>query len=273
MHHVSQPVALRHERLYAYRSHHLRSARTIDLLLPPEALGSPSHVLLLNDGQELRSLRVAETLSALIGAGQVGALAVVAIHASDDRLREYGVAGIPDYQGRGNRADAYSAFVCEELLPDLSVRYQLPTQPVQRTMAGLSLGGLMAFDLAWMHPEIFGAAAVFSGSFWWRSDDSSVAAKIASRIAHQRVRSAAQRPPIRIWLQAGTADETNDRDGDGVIDSIQDTRDLVAALIRRGFHFDQDLIYREIPGGRHEPATWAELLPEVLIWAADSPRQ
>jgi enterochelin esterase-like enzyme len=137
-------------------------------------------------------------------------------------------------------------------------------------MVGLSLGGLMAFDLAWMHPELFGAAAVFSGSFWWRSDDSSVAAKIASRIAHQRVRTTTQRPPIRVWLQAGTEDETNDRDGDGVIDSIQDTRDLAAALIRHGFQIDQDLIYREIPGGRHEPTTWAALLPEVLIWAARS---
>jgi enterochelin esterase-like enzyme len=265
------PVPLRHERIESFPSRYLGTTRPIDVLLP---LGydQRSHerfgLLILNDGQELAALHLPTTLTHLQSEQRIAPLVVVAVHATRDRLIEYGTLGTPNCYGQGARAGGYRAFLRDELLPWLHARYRLSEGPATTAIAGLSLGGLAAFDLAWTHPEIFGAVGVLSGSFWWRSDNTSVATKIASRIMHRKIREAATNPPIRAWLQAGTHDETSDRDGDGVIDAIQDTTELIDAMVARGYTRGLDLAYREVPGGRHEPATWARVLPEFLLWLA-----
>jgi predicted alpha/beta superfamily hydrolase len=129
------------------------------------------------------------------------------------------------------------------------------------------MGGLCAFDSAWRRPQVFGLAGVFSGSLWWRADNSSVAAQQASRLVHRQVRLSPGKPPLRLWFEAGTRDEAADRDGDGVIDAIQDTRELIAELEGKGFAPGGDLTYHEIEGGEHHESTWARALPEFLRWA------
>ena len=107
---------------------------------------------------------------------------------------------------------------------------------------------------------------MFSGSFWWRSNDSTVATKQASRIMHAQVRGTARAPKLRIWLEAGKRDEQDDRDGNGVIDAIQDTRELMDAIATKGFREGREMTYFEVDGG-HDPATWGNALPEFLRWA------
>ncbi|MEJ7666534.1 MAG: hypothetical protein WKG07_46960 [Hymenobacter sp.] len=51
---------------------------------------------------------------------------------------------------------------------------------------------------------------------------------------HSLVAARLARPGQQFWLQAGTHDETNDRNGNGVIDAIDDTLDLLAALAGQG---------------------------------------
>lgn len=69
------------------------------------------------------------------------------------------------------------------------------------------------------------------------------------------------------WFEAGTRDETDDRDENGVIDAIQDTTELVAELEKCGFERGSNLKQVEIPGGEHNEATWAGALPRFLDWA------
>jgi len=85
---------------------------------------------------------------------------------------------------------------------------------------------------------------------------------------HQRVRATPTRPAVRLWFEAGTADETADRDGNGVIDAIQDTTELLDELRAKGFRDGVDLAYREVIGGEHHESTWARVLPEFLDWLA-----
>jgi iron(III)-enterobactin esterase len=264
------PQPFLRQSIAAYRSGYLANPRTIELFLPPEyTLPQPPrlNLLILNDGQESDALGLPATLAALHHARQIAPLAVVAIHATQDRMLEYGTTGVANAFGQGRLADAYTRFLTTELLPDIQQRLPLLGGPAATAVAGFSLGGLMAFDLAWVHPELFGRVGVFSGSFWWRTDNGSTRARVLSRIAHRKVRSAPTLPAIRAWLQAGTADEESDRDGDGVIDAIQDTRELIDAMAERGYHRGRDLVYREIAGGRHDCATWAQVLPEFLVWA------
>jgi enterochelin esterase-like enzyme len=257
------------ERIDAFPSRYLGTTRPVDILLP---LGYAQHpterfrLLILNDGQELAALGLPATLARLQAERRIAPLLVVAVHATRDRLVEYGTIGMANGYRQGARAGGYRAFLREELLPEITRRYRVLGGPEHTAIAGLSLGGLAAFDLAWTHPELFGAVGVFSGSFWWRTDNSSVAAKVATRIMHRKVREATPLPQIRAWLQAGTHDETSDRDGDGVIDAIQDTTELVEAMVMRGYHRGHNVVYREVLGGRHEPATWARVMPEFLAW-------
>lgn len=258
------------DRIPSFSSRHLGNSRPIQVLLPPGYLSDGAArypVLYLNDGQDLEALKVRPTLERLYAARALAPLIVVGVHATADRLNEYGTVGVLNAQGKGARAGAYRDFLLCELLPAIEDRYRTLAGPEHTAIAGASLGGLSAFDTAWARPDRFGAVGVFSGSFWWRTDDGSVRAKQRSRIMHRAVRATSRRPRLRMWFQAGTEDETSDRDGNGVIDAIQDTTELMDELARKGYRRGLDMVYVEVQGGRHDQATWAAALPDFLTWA------
>lgn len=250
--------------LDSYPSAVLGTSRTIKLLLPDPLPEGLLPVLVVNDGQEAGGLRFAATLDREWEAGSLAPFAVVLVSATGDRLREYGVPGVPDYQNRGDRADLYAAFLKTELLPDLEARY--PLDPSNRTVLGFSLGGLSAFSLAWSDPELFRNAGVMSGSFWWRDRDGGREVAQASRIVLWWAKTKPVPPGARYWFQAGTRDETSDRNNNGVIDAIEDTLDLMQVLRDLGVA-EGNLSWTLVKNGYHEPATWARVLPDFLRWA------
>ncbi|MDQ2769725.1 MAG: alpha/beta hydrolase-fold protein, partial [Bacteroidota bacterium] len=186
---------------------------------------------------------------------------------NEQRVQEYGTAGHPDYNGRGTLATAYTSFVLNELRPFAAQQYQASLDPAQAVVAGFSLGGLSALDMAWHHPEAFARAGAFSGSFWWRQKAVGAGYTPADRIMHQLVRARRAHPSHRFWLQAGTLDEKNDRNENGVIDSIEDCLDLIGELIRSGLNPYHALRYVQVEGGHHHPTTWGHVLPDFLRWA------
>ncbi|RAJ72836.1 putative esterase [Chitinophaga dinghuensis] len=220
----------------------------------------PKTLLLLNDGQEVRKMDLAGLLDNL----QLP-VAVVAIHAGSARLQEYGVASQPDYNGDGAKAGVYTTFITTVLLPALYNRFpDWKSLPV--AFAGFSLGGLSALDIVWHHPEIFSFAGVCSGSLWWRNvplgPDYSDA---NNRIMHKLIRESDYQPGLQFFFQCGTEDETADRNGNGIIDSIDDTRDLIQELLSKGYTMDKDIWYDEIAGGRHDSVTWEKALAAMLL--------
>ena len=247
--------------------------REIRVVLPSAGVTPTTPVIVALDGQMMVAWRWEETLSDLAAQGQFIQPLVIAVAAGPDRVEEYGIAGLPDYAGRGRQAEAFQKFIVERLLPALRARYGVRADRERTGIIGASLGGLAAFDLAWRHAETFGFAGIFSGSFWWRGDNSSPAAQQASRLAHRLVRETAPRTPPRFFFEAGTKDETDDRDGNGVIDAIQDTTELIGELERRGYVHGPNLRYLEISGGEHREATWAQALPGFLEWALPRSRE
>lgn len=242
--------------------------RSVQVFLPPGYADDPGtrySVLYANDGQDMGAWRLRETLARLFAEGAIQPLIAVAIPASPARLREYGIAGTPNAKGLGDEAADYVRWVLEVLKPCIDRRYRTRPGPAHTAVMGASLGGLSAFDLAWNHPGVFGMAGAFSGSFWWRSDDRTPARQQASRIAHRMVRRG-ERSSARFWFEAGAADETADRDRNGVIDAIQDVTELMDELADRGYREGHDMMYVEVNGG-HNPETWAAVLPAFLEWA------
>lgn len=252
-----------------FRSKHLHNSRPVTIYLPPCYAADTDcayKVLYVNDGQDMPAMKLPQTLSELIGRGEIEPLIVVAIHATRDRLQEYGTADIPNARGLGKKARKYAWFVLDEVMPYVNHRYRTLPGPLNTAVMGMSLGGLMAFDMAWNHPHVFGAVGVMSGSFWWRTEDADAHRRQESRIMHRRVRDTEVPGNLRVWLQAGTRDEKEDRDGDGVIDAIQDTWELMDELAAKGFRRGIDMTYVQMEGGYHNQATWGAALPHFLHW-------
>jgi enterochelin esterase-like enzyme len=236
---------------------------------PDRGVGPETSLLLINDGQELGRLGLARILEELDIQGSLAPLLCVGIHAGADRKMEYGTADRPDYQGWGKSAGLYSRFVLEELIPAVRRRYATPGFSFrEKAFAGFSLGALSAMDIVWRHPEEFAIAGLFSGSFWWRTRDKADLAydERRDRIMHDEVKNGGFYPWLKFFFECGTADEQEDRNHNGVIDSIDDTKDLIEELVRKGYSPDRDIRYLEIDGGRHDVSTWAKAMPEFLLW-------
>ena len=254
-------------RLRQFRSQFLDTPFKIDIYLPPDydASGSDQFPLVLfNDGQDLRAIRLAKTLHRLFLEEKTPTFIAVGIHAGE-RMQEYGVAGHPDYKNRGSKAGRYAKFVTTELLPYIQKNYQVETKPELVSFGGFSLGGLSALDIVWNHPHLFGSVGVFSGALWWRHSASTDDDPDAHRIIHENIAADEMRHGLRFWFQNGTRDETDDRNNNGVIDAIDDTLDLMKILKKKGQPL-ADIHYREVEGGIHHPRTWAEVMPEFLTW-------
>jgi enterochelin esterase-like enzyme len=244
----------------------------LDCFLPtaveaPDAMG----LLLINDGQDMEQLGFHAMINELYSTGQVGPLLCVGIYAGEDRKMEYGTANCLDFKGRGKKAEKYSRFVIEELIPFICNAYKVQSFK-EKSFAGFSLGGLSALDIVWNHPETFTRVGVFSGSLWWRKksieegyDENS------DRIMHCIVREGVYKPWLKFFFQTGTEDETQDRNNNGIIDSIDDTLALIDELKLKGYEMDKDIVYLELEGGKHDVPTWAVAMPHFLKWGFGLP--
>lgn len=221
-------------------------------------------VLFINDGQDLVKMGFSKMINNHLGAERT--LIAIGIHAGIERRQEYGVAGIPDYLDRGSKAFAYSRFILDELIP--YVKSVFPAAQIDKKyLAGFSLGGLMAFDMAMDYPEEFSAIGVFSGSFWWRSkalDKGYV--EEDDRIMHAKIRTKTKHHRLQFFLQTGQLDEAADRNNNGIIDSIDDTIGVIDELNRIGYRINENITYLELADGKHDVETWGRVMPEYLKW-------
>ena len=246
----------------------LRHKIKLEVLLPPWYEETPQFefpVLYVNDGQLLKQLNFKQALMDCYTRNSIPPLIIVGVHAHN-RMQEYGVAGVPDYKKRGAKADKYSRFFVNELMPLVKKNFRVLEGPAYNAIAGFSLGGLSAFDIAWNYPLAIGSAGIFSGSFWWRSKGFGKDYDDSDRIMHRLVRGTDSKSNQRFWFECGTNDEVSDRNHNGVIDSIDDTLDLIHDLEEIGYVKDRDIKYVEVQGGEHNEATWAAVMPQFLEW-------
>ncbi len=251
-------------------SDHLKRKVRFRWVAPPKyrdaKVGFP--VLLMNDGQDFVPLGLEKTLAASFASRAVRPFVYIGLEANVHRMQEYGTAVAADFKGRGKKAGAYTLFVTEELLPFLKEEFNLSPDPKEWVYCGMSLGGLSAFDIVVNHPQFFGKAGVFSGSFWWRK-----AAYVKmdledrSRIILDVIKNSTYAPHLKFWFQCGSEDETADRNNNGIIDAIDDTQDVIRELESKGYSQRDDIVFLEVAGGRHDLPTWGKAFPEFLRWA------
>lgn len=225
------------------------------------------NLLLLNDGQDMNQLKIKNIVDSLYKKKLIHPLVVVGINAFD-RMQEYGVAGFPDYQNNGVSAEKYSNFIINELLP--FIKKQSGVRKFNSiTIAGSSLGALSAFDIAWENADKIDKVGALSGSFWFRDKDANDASYSddKNRIIINKIRSSRKRPHLKYWFYAGGSEETADRDKDGIIDVIDDTKDLIDLIKKKNVCPPQDIVYTEVKDGQHNYDSWSKVFPAFLIWA------
>lgn len=248
-------------------SAHLRREVHVDFYFPKTiAPQIQIPLLLFNDGQLLSEMGFQKIFETFQRENPNSPLLVAGIHAGTERLMEYGTAGIPNYKGQGAKSQPYTRFALTELLLHTLDHFPFADNK-DIAYAGFSLGGLSALDIVWNNPHVFSKVGVFSGSFWWRSkalgqgyDDDQ------HRIMHQLIRNGNHHPGLKFYFECGTLDETADRNNNGVIDSIDDTLDIIKELENKGYRTPDDIRYHEVNGGKHDTHTWGICMPDFLRW-------
>jgi hypothetical protein len=84
---------------------------------------------------------------------------------------------------------------------------------------------------------------------------------------HRQIADSQRRDGMKFFFACGEMDEAEDRNRNGVIDSIDDTLDILRLLVRKGYKEKRDFFYLQMPEGRHDVASWAKAWPTFLHWA------
>ncbi len=143
-------------------------------------------------------------------------------------------------------SDTYARFLIEELFPQISSDYPLPSDPELYCICGDSSAGQAAFNAAWHRPDAFRKVITHVGSFVnIRGGDCNI----------DRIRKN-PRKPLRVFMQDGEYD-LNIVYGNWPLAS----RAMASALEYKGYD------YRfELGCGGHNFAHAASILPEMLEW-------
>ena len=251
-------------------SKYLERGVKVDVFLPPQYSRDKKQrypTIYFNDGQDMLALGMYDTLTKLYSEKSLPHCIIIAIYCNENRINEYGTALEIDYKNRGNKAREYANFVIHELVPLMRAEYRCRHEAAQNTFAGFSLGALSALDIAWANPSVFSRIGVFSGALWWRSKAWTPEDPDGGRIMHDIICNSTYQKGMKFWFEVGTNDEESDRNNNGVIDAIDDTRDLIDELVVLGYRPHEDIKYEEIEGGEHNPQTWGAIMPVFLRWA------
>ncbi len=267
MHKTAKASIIRTENVFL-KSQFLQREVCIDLFVPAAvSTDAPVSLLLINDGQDMEKMNFHKILDYLYAEQAIEPMLFVARHAGEDRKMEYGTQNHLDYKDRGAKAPLYTSFIFDELLPYIRQKYAIASFK-EKAYAGFSLGGLSALDIVWNRPGEFTKVGIFSASLWWRSvdQDDEEYDDDKHRIMHQQIRNGQFAPWLKFFLQCGNLDEIKDRNHNGIIDSIEDTLDLVKELENKGYDRENDIYYLELEDGHHDVYTWGRAMPVFLKW-------
>ena len=233
--------------------------------------------LYINDGQDADAVELAETLNKLYAEQKIDPVIVIAISMLPDRMATYGFSdreaklSLPAqtrYGLVGVRAQEYSEWLAKSLVPFIDAHYRTHAKPEARVILGWSLGATNAFNIAWNYPDVFSKVGAFSPSFWLSDKSGDISQSLAIKL----IESKSIPKHFGIWLAAGTDEETDDRDADGVIDALDDAQAVIDALNAKTPSVKQNEAFRKFQlrtykDGQHSQASWKVMLPDFLQWA------
>ncbi len=244
-----------------FESRILGNRRDVLVYLPPGYRRTRNRrypVLYLHDGQNVFDAATAfggnewgvdETAQRLISEKLAEPVIIVAVaNAGEDRIHEYAPTKGRIEEGKRKRSKGllrkYGQFLVEELKPFIDGNYRTLPEAEHTGLGGSSLGGLATLSLGLWFPQVFRRLLVMSPSIWW---DDAVLLKLVDKVNEDA------RPPLKIWLDTGTAEPGWER--------AQTLRD---ALLEKGWRLYDDLQYTEDEGAGHTEAAWGHRIDAAL---------
>jgi enterochelin esterase family protein len=142
--------------------------------------------------------------------------------------------------------NTYPRYLIEELLPEITKKYNLSKDPKKVAIGEISSGGICAFNAAWHRPDVFGNVISHCGSF----------TNIRGGDKYPQIVRETKKKDLKIFLQTG------EKDADIIIGSWPlKNKEMAAALEKRAYE------YRfEFGKGGHSLKHGGQLFPETLIW-------
>ena len=222
--------------------------------------GTPAPLLVAQDGY-LYLNRLPRVLDNLIAGGRAPAMVAVLVD-----------SGGGDAQGsqRGLEYDtlsgAYADFIETEVLPRVRAEtgVVLTDDPDGRAAMGVSSGAACAFTMAWFHPDRWRRVLSWSGTYVNQQSPPDPATPRGAWEYHATLIPAAERKPLRVWLEVGEADLHADDPEETWHNWPLANRRMAAALAAKGY----DHRFTFSKGGRHaDPRVLDHTLPSALEWA------
>jgi enterochelin esterase-like enzyme len=222
--------------------------------------GKPAPFIVAQDGHYYLN-RLPRVLDALIAAGRIPAMVAILID-----------SGGGDAQGsqRGLEYDTlsgrYSDFIETEVLPRVvrETGVTLTDDPDGRATMGLSSGAACAFTMAWFHPERYRRVLSWSGTYVNQQSPPDPRHPRGAWEYHATLIPAAERKPLRIWLEVGSEDLHAADPEETWRNWPLANRRMASALAAKGYPYRFTLSQ----GGRHgDPRVIEQTLPGALAWA------
>lgn len=230
---------------------HIIPSRDIIVWLPPEYdIDSLKRypVLYMQDGQNIIDPETSsfgvdwqldENADTLIREGFINPIIIVGIYNTSLRRVEYGI---------NDTSFIYKRFIVNELKPFIDSLYRTKPESEFNAVAGSSLGGLIAFELAWEFPETFAKCACVSPAFDIDQYDyvSVVQNSDSVEISNQ------------IYVDLG---------GLGVDTLLKGGVDeMISVLEQKGFEKGKNLFFEYYPEATHFEKDWSDRVWKILIY-------
>jgi len=191
-------------------------------------------VFYMQDGKNLffpeeaflgRDWKVDQALSLLDAMNAIDHAIVVGVY-SGDRMHDYTQPGY----------EAYARSIVEEIKPRIDAKVRTFTSPRETAVLGSSLGGVVAFYMAWQYPEVFGMAACMSSTFAHKND-------LIDRVLSEPKRES------KFYLDSGWPG-----------DNYEVTLAMAMALGQRGYVPRRDVMHLMFPLEEHDENAWSRRL-------------
>lgn len=224
--------------------------RNVWIYLPPSYEKSSKRypVIYMQDGQNLFDTKtsaygewgVDELLDSLSKTKKGECIVLGIEHSGANRSTEYNPFDSKFGKGTG---DDYIDFIANTLKPYMDKKYRTLSEVKYTTIAGSSMGGLIAMYAIAKYPKVFGNAGVFSPSFW-------IAPKMYDFVNHQKLKNS------RIYFVAGAHESE---------DMANDMEKMYQLLLENGLPSSKmKLVIKE--DGKHSEWFWHQEFTPFIDW-------
>lgn len=222
------------------------------------------------DGQQLPfgGWKINTTIEKLLFENKIYPIIVVGIENSWERPKEY--VGFSTFYGMITndeqrklaeenkvKSDAYMDFVVNEVMPFVEKNFRVKKGRDNTAIAGASFGAGVSLHIAFNHPDKFGMIGSISGGHY--PVGSSQFQQKPYLVFDYLINEELPKTPIfKIFLSCGTTD----------IDAmfVEETEKMYNELKKRGWVEGKDLYYLISTNKGHNERTWAEQVPEMLLF-------